>query len=107
MIDKGKIAEQGTHDELLQVDGVYKCLVLPQLTDCAVVGNLGLLQGSQGNPRITSNEQIKGKAGAEEDTKRDTKVDTHGNVNGIKDDDDLLANHSVNRIGDGDDALIS
>ena len=31
MIDKGKIAEQGTHDELLAMGGVYKKLVLRQL----------------------------------------------------------------------------
>lgn len=32
MIDKGSIAEKGTHDELLAKDGVYKRLVLRQLT---------------------------------------------------------------------------
>ena len=31
MIDKGRIAEQGTHDELIQKDGKYKKLVLRQL----------------------------------------------------------------------------
>ena len=31
VIDKGIIAEQGTHDELLVQDGVYKKLVLKQL----------------------------------------------------------------------------
>ena len=31
MIDKGRIAEQGTHDELIQRDGKYKKLVLRQL----------------------------------------------------------------------------
>jgi ABC-type transport system involved in cytochrome bd biosynthesis fused ATPase/permease subunit len=32
VIDKGTIAESGTHDELLNKDGVYKKLVLRQLT---------------------------------------------------------------------------
>ena len=32
MIDKGRVAEQGTHDELLALGGVYKQLVLRQLT---------------------------------------------------------------------------
>ena len=32
VIDKGTIAESGTHDELLDKDGVYKKLVLRQLT---------------------------------------------------------------------------
>ena len=31
MINKGAIAEQGTHDELLKLNGVYKKLVLRQL----------------------------------------------------------------------------
>ena len=31
MIDKGHIAEQGTHEELLEKGGVYKKLVLRQL----------------------------------------------------------------------------
>ena len=31
MINKGVIAEQGTHEELLKVNGVYKKLVLRQL----------------------------------------------------------------------------
>ena len=30
VIDKGEIAEQGTHDELLSKNGVYKRPVLPQ-----------------------------------------------------------------------------
>lgn len=32
MIDKGSIAENGTHDELIAKGGVYKKLVLRQLT---------------------------------------------------------------------------
>ena len=32
MIDKGVIAEKGTHDELLAHNGVYKRLILRQLT---------------------------------------------------------------------------
>ena len=32
MIDKGEIAERGTHDELLAHNGVYKRLILRQLT---------------------------------------------------------------------------
>lgn len=36
VIDKGEIAEQGTHDELLHHNGVYKKLVLRQLTAGAV-----------------------------------------------------------------------
>lgn len=31
VIDKGVIAEQGTHDELISLNGVYKRLVLKQL----------------------------------------------------------------------------
>ena len=31
VVDKGEIVEAGTHDELCQVDGVYKKLVLRQL----------------------------------------------------------------------------
>lgn len=31
VIDKGTIVEQGTHEELCQIDGVYKKLVLRQL----------------------------------------------------------------------------
>ena len=31
VIDKGVIAEQGTHDELVNINGVYKRLVLKQL----------------------------------------------------------------------------
>lgn len=40
VIEKGAIAEQGTHDELLSHDGVYKKLVLRQLTAGAVVDRL-------------------------------------------------------------------
>ena len=32
MIDKGVIAEQGSHEELLAHNGVYKRLILRQLT---------------------------------------------------------------------------
>ena len=32
VIDKGEIAEMGTHDELIAHNGVYKRLVLRQLT---------------------------------------------------------------------------
>ena len=32
VIDKGVIAEKGTHDELLAHNGVYKRLILRQLT---------------------------------------------------------------------------
>lgn len=32
VIDKGEIAEMGTHDELIVKNGVYKRLVLRQLT---------------------------------------------------------------------------
>lgn len=32
VIDKGTIAEMGTHDELIQQNGVYKRLILRQLT---------------------------------------------------------------------------
>lgn len=32
VIDKGEIAEEGTHEELLDRNGVYKRLVLRQLT---------------------------------------------------------------------------
>lgn len=32
VIDKGKIAEQGSHEELIEKSGVYKRLVLRQLT---------------------------------------------------------------------------
>ena len=32
VIDKGTIAEEGTHEELIAKDGVYKKLVLRQLT---------------------------------------------------------------------------
>lgn len=31
MIDKGVVSEQGTHEQLLAMDGVYKRLVLRQL----------------------------------------------------------------------------
>lgn len=31
VIDQGRIAEQGTHDELCQMNGIYKRLVLRQL----------------------------------------------------------------------------
>jgi hypothetical protein len=31
VIDKGQVVEQGTHDELLHLNGVYKKLVLRQL----------------------------------------------------------------------------
>ncbi|XP_053376313.1 uncharacterized protein LOC123533999 [Mercenaria mercenaria] len=37
VIDKGEIAEQGTHEELLERNGVYKRLVLRQLTAGAVI----------------------------------------------------------------------
>ena len=37
MIDKGVIAEQGTHDQLLLKNGVYKRLVLRQLTAGSIV----------------------------------------------------------------------
>jgi len=39
VINKGTIAEQGTHDELLQMNGVYKRLVLRQLDNDFSVGN--------------------------------------------------------------------
>ncbi len=31
VIDHGRIVEEGTHDELCQIDGIYKKLVLRQL----------------------------------------------------------------------------
>ena len=37
VIDKGQIAEQGTHIELLEQNGVYKKLVLRQLTTGSTV----------------------------------------------------------------------
>ena len=33
MIDQGKIVERGTHQELLELGGVYKKLVLRQLSN--------------------------------------------------------------------------
>ncbi|ESP02536.1 hypothetical protein LOTGIDRAFT_171935 [Lottia gigantea] len=41
VIDKGLIAEQGSHDELLAVNGVYKRLVLRQLTAGGMMVNNG------------------------------------------------------------------
>ena len=46
MIDKGQIAEQGTHEELLAKNGVYKKLVLRQLM--AGSDNGDLLQPQEG-----------------------------------------------------------
>lgn len=40
VIDKGEIREQGTHEELLRHNGVYKKLVLRQLTAGAVTETL-------------------------------------------------------------------
>lgn len=37
MVDKGRIVEEGTHDELIELGGVYKKLVLRQLTAGAAV----------------------------------------------------------------------
>ena len=31
VIDKGKVAEQGNHDQLIAAEGIYKKLVLRQL----------------------------------------------------------------------------
>ena len=31
VLDKGKVVEQGTHDELCEMNGIYKKLVLRQL----------------------------------------------------------------------------
>lgn len=40
VIDKGEIVEQGRHEELLRHNGVYKKLVLRQLTAGAVTETL-------------------------------------------------------------------
>lgn len=40
VINKGTIAEQGTHDELIAFDGVYKKLVLRQLEKGSVKDDL-------------------------------------------------------------------
>lgn len=50
MIDKGCIAEKGTHDELISKDGVYKRLVLRQLTAGAPL--------LHGDPSLTEQNSI-------------------------------------------------
>ena len=49
MIDKGEIAEMGTHEELLQKNGVYKRLVLRQLTAGSINSAPSTSEGSGGD----------------------------------------------------------
>ena len=56
MIDKGTIAEMGTHSELLAHNGVYKRLVLRQLTS----GNEAKGQGVEGSGIELSGSPLEG-----------------------------------------------
>ena len=49
VIDKGEIAEMGTHEELLQKNGVYKRLVLRQLTAGSINSAPSTSEGSSGD----------------------------------------------------------
>lgn len=48
VIDRGEIAEMGTHDELLEKRGIYRRLVLRQLTAGGMPANMldGKMEGS-------------------------------------------------------------
>ena len=52
VIDKGTIAEMGTHDELLQQNGVYKRLVLRQLTAGTTNTAASTTEGSSGDVAV-------------------------------------------------------
>ena len=59
MINKGAIAEQGTHEELLRMNGVYKKLVLRQLEKNASDFN-GDGDDDDENPTTSTEEQDDG-----------------------------------------------
>ena len=59
MIDKGVIAETGTHDELIANNGVYKKLVLRQLNAGAVnAADLAMIRGDiqSESPQVTDGD---------------------------------------------------